>query len=174
MIKFANIQKILGQWVLGMALCWGTGTIPVSADQLYIHNKPYKGTTSGTGAKIQAQLGALASALGLKITEVSANWVVTAGDEPAVLPADATGSGKVYFQGKVIAEAADLSTLVPVGSLAEAAGAMLRPNKSLQTVDVVNGVARVAQADAPKRHGSTQEAYVPTSKYRLIAFDATW
>jgi hypothetical protein len=168
--------KKIGLLMLTLAVCCSSGALPASADQLYIHNRPYKGTTTGSGLEIQAELGALTEALGLKLTPISDNWVVTKAGEAAALPEGETSSGNVYFQGKVIAKANGATAMVAVSAFAEATGSILMPNKALGTVDMNKSVARMADnAPAAKKWvAHNTEDYAPTSKYRIIAFDAVW
>lgn len=161
--------KKLKYVLLTVALCWGFA----SADQLYIHNKPFKHPTTGAGASIQAGLGDLVQAFGLKLTEVSGNFVVTDESETPALPEGATGTGKVYYAGKIIGEASDPSAMIAVSALAEATGQMVRPNKEMHIVDVSKGLARVSP-EQPGKRKTPQEGYAATPKYRLIAFDADW
>jgi hypothetical protein len=164
----------LGISLMALAICCA-GSAAVFADQLYIHNQPYKQDTTGSGIALQAQLGELVEAMGLKLTEVSDNWVISAPNDAAALPEDAQGSGKVYYKGKVIAEANAATSLVSVAALAEATGARLIANRSLGTVDLVKAVGLIG--DAPKPSGRKNPAagtYAPIPKIRLVSFDATW
>lgn len=164
-------MKKLAPALLLLGLCWGIA----SADQLYIYNKPYKGQTSGSGAQIQAQLKPLVEAMGLQLSELSGNYVITAPGETAALPEGSSGIGHIYFEGKPVGDATSADAMVSVKTLAEATGSAVRPNKAMHLVDVNHGVARIVEApDAPKRPRPPAEAYVPPSKYKVVAFDADW
>jgi hypothetical protein len=156
--------------VLGLVLAAG----PAWGEQVYIRNKPFKGTVSGKGPATSVELQALVTALGLQLTEVQGNWVVTSEGETAALPTDASGTGQVYYQGKPIATADQGgATLVPLISTAQALGAVARHNKDMGSIDVNLPVKAVSgTTSGPSGSGPAPASF--GGGYKLINFWASW
>lgn len=106
-----------------------------AAEQVFVRNKPYKGTVQGSGAQIQVELGAFVEALGMALTERNGNWVIAAAGETPAAPDGLTG--KIIYAGQPLADAPQgAATVVPMRLLAEAVGAKVVVNQDLGTVDV--------------------------------------
>ena len=121
--------------------CLLCSVVPVAADQLFVRNRPFHGPVRGSGARMEAQIGALASALGLSITEMSGNWVVTTTEEKPALPEGVVGTGKIYYRNKEIAQAQTIDSFVSVQSFTEGVEGVMRLSATLGTVDVYRNVA---------------------------------
>ncbi len=153
--------------LLGLVLVTG----PAWGEQVYIRNKPFKGAVSGKGPATAVELQALVAALGLQLTEVQGNWVVTAEGEAPALPPDAGGTGQVYFQNKPITTADQGgATLVPLIPTAQALGAVAKHNKDMGSIDVNLPVKAVS--GSPGGSGSAPASF--GGGYKLINFWASW
>lgn len=114
--------------------------VPVAADQLFVRNKPFHGVVQGSGANMKAELGALTSALGLSVTEVSGNWVVTTAAETPTLPEGVTGMGRVYYKNKEIGQVQGIDSFISVQGFTEGVDGVMRLSPILGTVDVYRNV----------------------------------
>lgn len=148
------------------------------AEQVYIRNKPFKGTVAGTGQQTTVDLQSLVTALGYQLNEVEGNLVVTSPDETAALPEGATGTGQIYFQGKALG-AADQGgdTMVPLIPTAQALGAIARINKDMGSIDVNLPVGQ--RTASPPSTPSTASTSSPTSftgggGFKVIHYYADW
>lgn len=138
-------------------------------EQVYIRNKPFKGAVAGKGAQTTVDLASLVQALGMTLTEVNGNWVVTTGGEAAALPDGATGTQQLYFQGKSIATLTEGgATMVAIIPTAQALGAVAKHNKDMGSIDVNLPVAQVANAAS----GPSQS--FSSSQYKMVHFWASW
>lgn len=149
----------------------------VSADTLYIRNRPFKGHVSGVSKRlgaIQIDLAALTNALGLQVAEVDGNWVVHRSGETPALPENNSGTGKLYVNGKELAYTADNGLkIVSLKDFSDTMKGNLRHNAALGTVDFDLPAATVVQA-TPGTPRPAAQAYTAPSKYQLIAFGADW
>ncbi|GEM_PF-1929261 len=131
------------------------GSLPASAEEVFITNRPFQGPVNGTGADTYVGAAALAKALGVNLVRVQGSWVAGSASVPAGTPA-----GSVVFAGKVLPSRGGPggAPLVHLKSAAEALGYVVRVNPQMRTIDVNRAVAKVvpraprpsqAQASAP-------------------------
>ncbi|MEW6280815.1 MAG: hypothetical protein AB1758_19525 [Candidatus Eremiobacterota bacterium] len=147
------------------------------SEQVYVRNKPFKGQVSGAGKAVTVDLQGLVSAMGLTLTEVGGNWVVTAEGEEASLPEGATGTGSIYFKGQAVGSAPEgAATMVPLFDTATALGGSVKSNPGLGTIDVYLGGNQPVASTTPTQPGSQPSGDwgAGSSDYRLINFWASW
>lgn len=147
-------------------------------DQLYVRNRPFKGKATAVGknlSSIRVDLNDLCKAADLTLSPVGENWVVhSSAEQPPELPAGSEGlTGKLFVQGKELTfEDQGGARLVSLQDFSKLWGARLTYNASMQTVDL-NFVPSAPTASGEGKP-SQAAAYVPSSKYRIVAFGATW
>jgi hypothetical protein len=167
-----NLHRLGLAAVVAFTLC-----APVSADTLYIRNRPFKGHVSGVSKRlgaIQIDLAALTNALGLQIAEIDGNSVVHRSGETPALPENVNGTGKLYVNGQELAYTPENGLkMVSLKDFSDTMKGNLRHNAALGTVDFDLPAATVAQA-GPGSQRQAAPAYTPPSKYQLIAFGADW
>jgi len=137
------------------------GSLPASAEDVFIANRPFQGPVSGSGADTYVGAGALAKALGVNLVRVQGSWVAGSASIPAGTPA-----GSVVFAGKVVPSRGGPggAPLVHLKSAAEALGYVVRLNPQMKAIDVNRAVAKVV----PRAPRSPQaQASVPSGPILL-------
>lgn len=125
------------------------------ADELYVRNRPYKGTVTGSGNQIAADLPGLLKALGAKVTVTDGVATVsTDGQEPDAV--DLSGVTKLSLEGKDVPVEGGM---VKLKALADAWGVKLVVNKEMGTVDLA----------VPR-----EKAQLSAKPYLLVMFSTSW
>lgn len=140
--------------------------LPVQADQLYIRNRPFKGSVKNSEGKLWVELKSISEAFQVSLVDngsggyaISSNPL--APEELAALPAN-----KLQFEGQSL-ELQDLNGVphVSLENFAKIMNAKVIVNKQLKTVDV--SVATTAQAAAPNAVAGAQSAPPPPGILRI-------
>ena len=107
----------------------------VSADQLYVRNRPFKGPVKRSDGRIWVDLKTFAAAIGANLVETpEGGTVVTLGDAPAEQTAAA---GKVFIGGEETeTQASSDGVMVPLDVASKLLGARVTPNKAMGIIDV--------------------------------------
>lgn len=139
------------------------------AEQIYIRNKPFKGEVRGAGAATTVELKALVAALGLTLTELQGNYVVTAAGNTATLPESSSGTGNLYYDGQAIGTVD--AGMVPLIPTAQALGAVARINKEMGSIDVNLPVKQIS-ATTPSTPGGS--AAPSSGGVKVVHYWANW
>jgi len=128
------------------------------ADQLYVRNRPFKGTVNRSDGKLWVELKPLMEALGLALQgdEQVGYWVSR--DPAAVAP----GAGKVSVEGTEIECSSSLPICVPLDSVAPLLGARVVVNKDMGTTDV---------SLAPAKGFVTAGSQLLSAPYNLVEYN---
>lgn len=148
-------------WIVGLLGLGLWASTMVSADQLYVRNRPYKGVVKKTEGRIWVDLQTFAQALEAKVTrspEGGTSVSLEAAGEASV-PA-----GQLRVEGQEVAcQLQDDGTLlVPLEETARLLGAKVIVNKSMGTIDVSMAKARVA--GEPKAAATPEAASGPINR----------
>ena len=155
-------EKSMRKWFL-LAL-FGFSTFNLAgADELYIRNKPFKGSIQGVGhdaSHLRVDAGPAVEAMGLTVTEIEGNWVVAKGGQVPALPAGVKGKGKLYVGGKELPFVADgRIRYVVLQDLGKLLGARFVYNKDTGILDV-----SMTGQSTPDNWGGA------SASYRLVYF----
>lgn len=165
------------RWIACLALA-ALLTSPAWCEQVYIRNKPFKGAVAGKGPQTTVDLASLVQALGMTLTQVNGNWVVTGAGQTASLPEGATQDGmQLYYQGKAIGKMSEGgATMVPLIATAQSLGAVAKHNKDMGSIDVNLPVGQMTAAEPrPASSGSSSTSTSSfSSKYKMVHFWASW
>jgi hypothetical protein len=136
-------MKIFGRSCFTLALlacCLG----PVHADQLYVHNKPFKGAVSRVDGQIWVELKPLADALGFELVDNGENgFAFNPKNKPPLLNSEALPANKLSIDGQTVdVQTHDGMIEVPLEATAKLVNAKVVYNKGLGTIDV--SVAKAA------------------------------
>ena len=128
--------------------------LPLSAEPVYVRNKPFKGPASGSGAALMVGLKEIAEALELTVVEKNGGFLVHSEEgEPK--------EGEVLVGGKPVASApGEAGVTVNLKEFVEAAGMVYRPNKAMGTIDVSKGAASGSKPTAGAPQGAAGVATV--------------
>jgi hypothetical protein len=128
--------------------------VPLSAEPIYVRNKPFQGPASGSGAAIMVGLKEICEVLELPIVEKNGGFLVSSEEgEPDY--------GEVLVGGKAVTSApGDAGVTVNLKEFVEAAGMVYRTNKSLGTIDISKGAASGSKASAGVPPGAAGVATV--------------
>ncbi len=130
---------------------WITLSLLVSAEQLYVRNRPFKGAITREAGRLWVELKPLVEAMGLGLTGDDQQGYVVAGGENSVLP----GPGKVTVkETEVPSNSTGGSLLVPLDQVVELVGAKVIVNKSLGTIDVSLAAASTGSSSSSSNSGA--------------------
>ena len=125
---------------------WLTGLVGLSllgmlytqaaADQLYIRNRPYKGTVKRADGRLWVDLKTFAAALGATVEQNSeGGTLVKMPDGPA--PENPVAAGKLMVANQEVeSQQENGAVLVPLEATAKLLGAKVISNKQMGTIDV--------------------------------------
>lgn len=133
------LTGLVGMSLLGMLYT------QAAADQLYIRNRPYKGTVKRADGRLWVDLKTFAAALGATVEQNSeGGTLVKMPDGPA--PESPVAAGKlVVANQEVESQQENGAVLVPLEATAKLLGARVISNKQMGTIDV----SLVPAASAP-------------------------
>ena len=124
------LSGLVGLSLLGMLYT------QAAADQLYIRNRPYKGTVKRTDGRLWVDLKTFAAALGATVEQSSEGGTqVKMPDGPASETPVAAGKLMIGNQ-QVESQQEDGAVLVPLEITAKLLGAKVISNKQMGTIDV--------------------------------------
>ncbi len=126
---------------------------PARAEEVYVGNRPFQGAISGAGVETYVDAATLARALGLEFRQAAGLWQAGAQAAP-----EGTRAGSVVFAGKVVPSRLDRGgrPLVHLKSAAEAAGAVMRVNRQMGSIDINKPVARPVEQAASQKTGGAE------------------
>ena len=112
-------------------------TSTLSAQELYLRNRPFKGAVSGQGEALLVDLQELTSALELAVKE--SEGITLVGDSTT----EGAQSGDVVVEGQILkTTAAESGPMVNLKEFSQAAGLNYRFSREMNTVDVSLPVAK--------------------------------
>ncbi|MFN8611404.1 MAG: hypothetical protein U0931_27915 [Vulcanimicrobiota bacterium] len=105
----------------------------LSAEPIFVRNRPFKGPASGNGPAMVVGLKEMAQALELNLVEKNGGYLIDSGEgEPK--------EGEVLVNGKsLLSTPGETGPTVNLKEFAEAAGLVYRPNKAMGTIDISRG-----------------------------------
>lgn len=141
-------------WAVAIASVILLGSITtVSADQLYVRNRPFKGPVKKSDGRIWVDLKSFAAAIGANLVETpEGGTLVTLGDAPGEQTA---GAGKVFIGGEEAeTQASPDGVMVPLDTASKLLGARVTPNKAMGIIDVNLVAAKPAKSQTSESSGS--------------------
>ena len=151
MNKHSIAVGLAGLALLG-ALC-----APAAADQLYVRNRPFKGTVQTSEGRLWVDLKTFAEAMEATVvaSPEGGSSLVMPGEEPS---SRAVPAGKVSIGDEMVEsqQGSDGVVMVPLDETARLVGARVIANKSMGTIDV-----SLAKA-LSKKNKAAASAPVPT------------
>lgn len=152
--------------ILPMLLA-GTLCLPLSAQQLYIRNRPFAGQTAKQGSSFLLELEKVAAALELKVTKnEDGSYTLGEGGTPS-------GAGKVSVGGEIIDfQDRDGVPFVLLDDLVKPCGLRITRNTALNSIDV----ALLGKTTAPSAAEAAEaaEATAETGSTGSTGHSKTW
>lgn len=192
-MKRTTVLALLG----GLLIC-----APLSAEQIYVRNRLFKGSVQGSGKSTKVGMKDFAAALGLSVAEQGgAFWLQATGDAAPEAGPDIV-AGSVYILGKRVETepGADGELMISLWEAAEAAGFRAQANPQLGSIDVnkmpspgtgaatrpsgqtvaaaappapVSGPMPPRRINTPGARVDVERALIP-GRYNLVVFGADW
>lgn len=142
--------------------------LPVGADQMYIRNRPFKGSVKSSEGKLWVELKPLSEAFQVSLIDNGAGGYAIAAqpltpEELAALPAN-----KLLLQGESLdIQEVDGAPHIPLDHFAKLMNAKVIVNKQMKTIDVSVASAPQVVASTPTRAGGSSAAPPPAGTLRL-------
>lgn len=118
---------------------------PVTAEQVTIRNRIFKGPVSGSGEQLLVGLSELAEALGAKLEQRDGRWLVCRPPGPPAAPA---GDATVWVEGKAVDSSGD-PLMVNLQQFAAAYGLQLRASGDTLEVAVLPRGVKPGASEGP-------------------------
>lgn len=124
-------------------------SMPSFADDIFVRNKPYKGTVRGSGVGIEVRVDELAKALGVEAVDKGGVWEIDGLSVPSRVE-----------EGQAFVSLNDL----------EEAGFRVSRSAALGTIDIHKALPK---SDKPKNKAAAADWGAPTGP-ALVYFGAKW